>query len=72
MPGPFRLFAVLVVSCDEVNLELVREEGTLVWPIMRVMKRYAEGPENGIAGYVRSVAEVDITPPRSGRWWKRG
>ncbi len=46
---------------DEVNLSLRRGD-TVIWPIQRVMKRYSEGEESGIAAYVASVADLDVGP----------
>jgi hypothetical protein len=39
---------------DEINLSLRRGD-EVIWPIQRVMKRYRNGSEDGIAAYVASV-----------------
>ena len=36
---------------SEEGLTMVLPDGSMVWPLQRVMKRYAEGPENSIAAY---------------------
>ena len=33
----------------EVNIELRLPDGTLCWPVQRVMKRFKNGPEDGVA-----------------------
>lgn len=48
---------------DEINLGLVHDDGTVVWPIQRTMKRFAEGPENGIAAYAMAAADLDVGSP---------
>jgi hypothetical protein len=50
---------------DEINLSLRRGD-EVVWPIQRVMKRYGEGEESGIAIYLVSVAELDVGPRPAG------
>ena len=36
---------------SEEGLTMVLADGSMVWPVQRVMKRYAEGPANSIAAY---------------------
>lgn len=48
-------------AADEIDLRLVRDaDGAVLWPVQRVMKRYAEGEENGIAVYAASLAGLDV------------
>lgn len=50
---------------DELNLSLVHEDGAVIWPVQRAIKRFAEGEENGIAAYAMSAADLDVgSPPR--------
>ncbi|MEU6260743.1 hypothetical protein [Streptomyces sp. NPDC047043] len=35
----------------EINVELHLPEGGVVWPVQRVIKRFKNGPEDGIAVY---------------------
>lgn len=35
----------------EINVTLKLPDGTLIWPVQRVMKRFKNGPEDGIAAY---------------------
>jgi hypothetical protein len=35
----------------EMNVELVLTDGTVCWPVQRAMKRFKNGPEDGIAAY---------------------
>jgi len=67
----------------EVNIEVVLPDGTVVWPVQRVMKRFKNGGEDGIYDYgvviVRDIARGDYWErAKSGRlgyapkkpWWK--
>jgi hypothetical protein len=47
---------------NELGLRLVHERGSEIWPIQRAVKRYKEGPGNGIADYAAAVAELDVGP----------
>jgi hypothetical protein len=35
----------------EINIEVVLPSGTVLWPVQRVMKRFRNGPEDGIYAY---------------------
>jgi len=35
----------------EINIAVQLQNGVLLWPVQRVMKRCGEGPENGIYAY---------------------
>ena len=35
----------------EVNVEVVMPNGMVMWPVQRVMKRFKNGPDDGIYGY---------------------
>jgi hypothetical protein len=39
----------------EVNVELHLPDGSVVWPVQRVMKRLQGGPEEGIAAYAAAL-----------------
>jgi hypothetical protein len=39
---------------DEINLSLRRRD-EVIWPVQRVMKRYRNGAEDGIAAYVAAI-----------------
>ena len=58
----------------EVNVELVLADGTKIWPVQRVMKRYENGPEDGIAAYGAAVG-LDVgqrpQPPKKRRFFGR-
>ena len=47
---------------DELGLMLVRGE-SVIWPVQRSMKRFAEGAESGIAAYALAAADLDVGPP---------
>jgi hypothetical protein len=47
---------------DEINVRLQRE-AEVVWAVQRAMKRYAEGPESGIAAYVSVLTGVATSEP---------
>lgn len=56
----------------EINIELHLSDGSVIWPIRRVMKRLANGPEDSLLAYGAAVG-LDLRsatePPR--RWWRR-
>jgi hypothetical protein len=59
----------------EVNIELTLPDGTKIWPVQRVMKRYKNGPEDGIAAYGAALGlNVGQAPPRpaTSRFFGRG
>jgi hypothetical protein len=37
----------------ELNIEVVLPGGAVIWPVQRVMKRFKNGPEDGIYAYGR-------------------
>lgn len=37
----------------EINLRIVHASGAVLWPVQRVMKRFRNGPEEGIHAYGR-------------------
>jgi hypothetical protein len=39
----------------ELNVEVVLPRGAVIWPVQRVMKRFRNGPEDGIYVYGRLV-----------------
>jgi hypothetical protein len=39
----------------EINMEVVLPSGAVIWPMQRVMKRFKNGPEDGIYVYGRLV-----------------
>jgi hypothetical protein len=45
----------------EINIELHLPDGQIIWPIQRVMKRYANGPEDAIAPYAAALG-VRVSP----------
>jgi hypothetical protein len=59
----------------EMDIELRLGDGSRVWPIQRVMKRYANGPEDGIAFYGAALG-LDVgqapEPPKRRRFFGRG
>ena len=49
----------------EINVELRLPDGTRCWPVQRVMKRFKNGPEDGIAAWgARAGLEVGSEPER--------
>jgi hypothetical protein len=46
----------------EVNVELVLTDETRIWPVQRVMKRYQNGAEDGIAAY-GAMLGLDVGQP---------
>jgi hypothetical protein len=47
----------------EINVELVLPDGTKIWPVHRVMKRYTNGAEDGIAPYGAALGLEVGQPP---------
>jgi hypothetical protein len=45
----------------EINIELHLADGGIIWPVQRVMKRFANGAEDGIAAYGQALG-VDVGP----------
>jgi hypothetical protein len=59
----------------EINVELVLADGTTIWPVQRVMKRYKNGAEDGIAAYGAALG-LNVgqppQPPKKKRFFGRG
>ena len=52
----------------EFNVELELPNGSVIWPVQRVMKRCANGAEDGIAVYGAALGlNVGAPPPAPGR-----
>lgn len=49
---------------SEVNVELRLADGSIVWPVQRVMKRYAHGSEDGIVVYGVALGLLVGDPPK--------
>jgi hypothetical protein len=39
----------------EVNVELHLPDGSIIWPVQRVVKRFFKGPEENVAHYARNL-----------------
>lgn len=50
----------------EINAELVLPDGAVIWPVQRVMKRFTNGPEDGIAAYGAAVG-LEVGRPQASR-----
>ncbi|HEV8239963.1 MAG TPA: hypothetical protein VGS57_11395, partial [Thermoanaerobaculia bacterium] len=46
----------------EINIELQLADGSIVWPVQRVMKRLANGAEDALAPYAAALG-VDVGAP---------
>jgi hypothetical protein len=46
----------------EINVELVLADGTKIWPVQRVMKRYKYGREDSVAAYGAALG-LDVGQP---------
>jgi hypothetical protein len=60
----------------EINVELHLADGSVVWPVQRVLKRYAQGPEDAVAPYASALGidvgrRPDVSATTSRRWWRR-
>ena len=56
---------------SEMGLSLVLANGTTVWPVERVMKRFANGRDDSIAAYGAGLGldvPVFSAPPKRGYW----
>jgi hypothetical protein len=42
----------------EINLALKLPDGTLLWPVQRVMKRFKNGREDGLAAYAAALSRA--------------
>lgn len=57
----------------EVNIAVRLADGTVCWPVQRAMKRFKNGPEDGIAAYGAGIGiSVGPKPVRPARrpWWR--
>lgn len=57
----------------EINVMVRISNGTIIWPIQRVMKRYRNGPEDSLVAYGLGLGlEVGAAPERRRlRWFRR-
>lgn len=60
---------------NEIDVRLVLDDGRTVWPVQRVMKRFSNGHEDGIAAYGAGLG-LEVGPPpqaprRRGRFGRR-
>src|SRR5262245_25113711 len=57
----------------EINISVRLPDGTICWPVQRAMKRFKNGPEDGIAAYgVVMGLEIGPQPVHVERWpWWR-
>ena len=59
----------------EINVELELGDGCKCWPVQRAMKRFKNGPEDGIAVYGHGLG-LDVGPrpteTKNKPWWKFG
>jgi hypothetical protein len=57
----------------EINVAVRLTDGTMFWPVQRAMKRFKNGPEDGIAAYGAGIGlELGPKPARAERrpWWR--
>jgi len=64
----------------EINVQLHLPDGTTCWPVQRIMKRFKNGPLDGIAGYGAGAGLNVGSPPKKNKghtfrikskpWWK--
>jgi hypothetical protein len=47
----------------EIDLAVVLPDGTLFWPVQRVMKRFQLGRDEGLFAYAQALVSSDETPP---------
>jgi hypothetical protein len=61
-------------EADEVNAELRLPDGTQLWPVQRVMKRFQVGAEEGLAAYALAAGVPVGAPPaprpKRAPWWQ--
>ena len=59
----------------EINVTLVLDDGSRIWPVQRVVKRYSNGPEDDVASYAAAlgvhVGGRPAPPTRKRRWFGR-
>lgn len=57
----------------EINVKLILSNSTQCWPVQRVLKRFKNGPDDGIAVYGHSLGlRVGSKPVKKSKkpWWK--
>ena len=42
----------------EIDIRLRLPDGSVVWPVQRLMKRFANGPEDSVVGYAAALGVV--------------
>jgi hypothetical protein len=56
----------------EINASLDLPDGTRIWPIQRVMKRYSNGAEDSITAYGAALGlDLGAPPGKAQRRWFR-
>ncbi|MBB4792510.1 hypothetical protein [Streptomyces nodosus] len=61
----------------EINIVLRLPDGSIIWPVQRVIKRFQNGPEDSLVGYaiglgLRLSAQSPARPHRRRSWFRRG
>jgi hypothetical protein len=54
----------------EMNIALHLPDGSIIWPVQRVIKRFRNGPEDSIAFYGAVLGLTDTSTNRR-RWFRR-
>ncbi|MEH0580204.1 hypothetical protein [Streptomyces sp. B21-108] len=54
----------------EMNIALHLPDGSTIWPVQRVIKRFRNGPEDSIAFYGTALGLTDTSAERR-RWFRR-
>ncbi|MCX4437763.1 hypothetical protein [Streptomyces mirabilis] len=54
----------------EMNIALHLPDGSIIWPVQRVIKRFPNGPEDSIAFYGAALGLTDTSTNRR-RWFHR-
>ena len=44
----------------EINIAVETADGMVLWPVIRCMKRYRNGPEDGIYAYVHVLDRKEL------------
>ncbi|WP_406723669.1 hypothetical protein WJ438_01865 [Streptomyces sp. GD-15H] len=55
----------------EMNIALRLPDGSIVWPVQRVIKRFRNGPEDSIVGYATGLGLRLALPNRRRTWFRR-
>jgi hypothetical protein len=53
-----------------MNIALHLPDGSIIWPVQRVIKRFRNGPEDSIAFYGAVLGLTDTSTNRR-RWFRR-